>query len=174
MINLQPTLKNDLVELRPLRPNDFKALYQAAKDPGIWAQHQNRDRWKMEVFKEFFNDAIQSKGALAILDAKTGELIGSSRFQQSSQSTKAIEIGWTFLSKNYWGGRYNQSFKSLMMGHAFEHFDHILFHVDRNNLRSQKAVIKLGGRLLDKKGPLGHLHTTKSTGVSFVVFNPKP
>ena len=51
-MNLQPTLQNDLIILRPLRENDFEALYEVAKDPLIWEQHPSRERYKREVYSK--------------------------------------------------------------------------------------------------------------------------
>ncbi|NQZ44419.1 MAG: GNAT family N-acetyltransferase [Flavobacteriaceae bacterium] len=166
---LQPTLENDLVLVRPLEVGDFDAVYQAASDPEIWEQHQNPDRWEKSVFKTFFDGAMASKGAFAIIDKKSGRIIGSSRFRIANAESKAIEIGWTFLSKAFWGGTYNHSFKGLMIEHAHQHFDVVLFNVNKYNLRSQKAVGKLGGELIDKTGPLGHLHTEKKDGLTFAI-----
>ncbi len=169
MISLQPTLENDLVLLRPLRVDDFQNLYNAANDPKIWELHQNPDRWKQDVFRDFFRGAMDSNGAFVIIDKATKAIIGSSRFRRHESDGHAVEIGWTFLSRDFWGGTYNQSFKSLMIDYAFKYFDHVLFNVDQNNFRSQKAVKKLGGELIDKNGKFGHLHTTKSTGLTFII-----
>ncbi len=168
-MNLQPVLENELVLLRPLKPEDFEGLYAVAKDPKIWELHQNPDRWELPVFTTFFKDAISSKGAFAILDKSTKTIIGSSRYRIPEDNADAVEIGWTFLSREYWGGTYNASFKSLMITHAFHYFDYILFHVDQHNFRSQKAVKKLGGELIAKDGPLQHLHTRVATGLTFVL-----
>lgn len=170
MINLQPTLENDLVVVRPLKPQDFEELYQVARDPKIWELHQNTDRWELSVFKDFFKNALDSKGAFIIVDKATKEMIGSSRYKRADNSEEAIEIGWTFLSREYWGGIYNKSFKSLMITYAFDHFDYILFHVDHLNYRSQRAVEKLGGKVLDKKSDLGYLHTAKKTGLTYILY----
>ncbi|MEO0570084.1 MAG: GNAT family N-acetyltransferase [Bacteroidota bacterium] len=169
MINLQTTLENDLVVVRPLNVHDFEALYTVAQDPKIWKLHQNPNRWELKIFKDFFKDALDSKGAFVIIDKATKKMIGSSRFKIPKNSKEAIEIGWTFLSRHYWGGVYNKSFKSLMITYAFQHFDYILFHVDHHNYRSQRAVEKIGGIVLDKKGSLGHLHTPKETGLTFIL-----
>ena len=155
--------------LRPLQNSDFEALYQAANDPLIWELHQNPDRWQKSVFKNFFQGAIDSEGAFAIIDKISQDIIGSSRFKVHEVDKTAVEIGWTFLSRAYWGGRYNKSFKSLMIDHAFTYFDHVLFNVDHNNYRSQRAVKKLGGHLIDRKGEMGHLHTPKATGLTFII-----
>lgn len=170
MYILQPTLENELVLLRPLLQEDFESLYEVASDPLIWEQHQNPDRWKKEVFEDFFQGALDSKGALAIFDAKTSQIIGSSRFKPSERSEKAVEIGWTFLSRGYWGGTYNKSFKTLMLNHAFKYFDYVLFHVNENNLRSQKAVRKLGGKLgSELTGDLSYLNCIKRNTMTFIL-----
>ena len=77
--DLQPILKGKLLELRPLRAEDFHDLYAVAADPLIWEQHPSNDRYKEEVFKSFFRDALQSGGALLAIDCKDGNVIGSSR-----------------------------------------------------------------------------------------------
>ena len=120
-MSLQPTLQNQLVLLRPLTQEDYRALYKAANDPEIWAQHQNPDRWKEETFKVFFKEAINSKGALAVINKKSSKIIGSSRFKVHHANSDAIEIGWTFLSKSHWGGTYNKSFKTLMIALSLIH-----------------------------------------------------
>src|SRR5437016_705815 len=82
--DLQPVLKGELLGLRPLRPEDFHDLYAVASDPLIWEQHPIKDRYKEEVFKGFFREALESGGALIAIDSKDGQVIGSSRLQRSS------------------------------------------------------------------------------------------
>jgi len=143
--DLQPTLKGDLLELRPLRPEDFEELYAVASDPLIWEQHPSRDRYKEEVFKEFFRGALESGGAFIVIDSKDGRVIGSSRFYGYDEERSEIEIGWTFLARSHWGGQYNREMKRLMLSHAFRFVESVIFHVGTENLRSQRAVEKIGG-----------------------------
>jgi N-acetyltransferase len=143
--DLQPTLKGKLVELRPLRPEDFPALYAVASDPLIWEQHPVPDRHKQEVFRGVFLDALESGGALVALDAKLGGIIGSSRFHGYDPEKSEIEIGWTFLARSYWGGIYNREMKQLMLQHAFRFVDRAVFLVGPQNVRSQRAMEKIGG-----------------------------
>ena len=141
----QPTLKGELLELRPLRSDDFPALYAVASDPLIWEQHPARDRYKEEVFREFFRKAIESGGALVAVDRKDGRVIGSSRFHGYDVQCSEVEIGWTFLARSHWGGAYNLEMKGLMMRHAFRFVERVVFLVGPENWRSQKAVEKIGG-----------------------------
>jgi len=142
--DLQPALQGELVELRPLQPEDFDALYAVASDPLIWEQHPASDRYKEEVFREFFREALESGGAFIALDAKTREVIGSSRFHAYDQHKSEIEIGWTFLARSRWGGAYNREMKRLMLRHAFQFVDTVVFLIGPRNFRSQRAVEKIG------------------------------
>jgi RimJ/RimL family protein N-acetyltransferase len=141
----QPVLKGELVELRPLREEDYADLYAVASDPLIWEQHPDRRRHEEPVFRAFFRDAMASGGALIALDATTKRVIGSSRFHGYDQAASEVEIGWTFLARSHWGGAYNGEMKKLMLLHAFRFVHSVVFFVNPKNLRSQRAVEKVGG-----------------------------
>jgi RimJ/RimL family protein N-acetyltransferase len=141
--DLQPTLLGALVHLRPLRESDWDALYAVASDPLIWEQHPRPDRCTEPVFRESFRQGLESGGALLATDADTGEVIVHSRFRHDPELGE-IEIGWTFLARSHWGGRYNVEMKRLMLSYAFQFVDRVVFYVGAGNIRSQKAVEKLG------------------------------
>lgn len=147
-MNLQPTLKNDLVILRPLRENDFEALYEVAKDPLIWEQHPENNRYEKKVFEKFFLESLDSGGSLIVIDSKNNKVIGSSRYNGYSADKEEVEIGWTFLARSYWGGTYNKEMKQLMLEHAFKYVNNVIFLVGIHNIRSKQAVIKIGGVLI--------------------------
>jgi len=146
--DLQPTLTGTLLALRPLRPDDFDALFAAASDPLIWEQHPESDRYERTVFQRYFDGAIESRGAFAIIERASGRIIGSSRYWNLKPAESEVEIGWTFLERAFWGGRYNAELKALMLEHAFRFVDRVVFVVGEANLRSQKAVRKLGAELV--------------------------
>jgi RimJ/RimL family protein N-acetyltransferase len=141
----QPVLKGTLVELRPLRAEEFDDLYAAASDPLVWEQHPVRDRYKEEIFRHYFREALESRGALVSIDTVTGRVVGSSRFHVYDPEKSEIEIGWTFLARSHWGGVYNGEMKQLMLRHAFQFVSSVIFVIGPRNLRSQKAVEKIGG-----------------------------
>lgn len=143
--DLQPTLEGELLRLRPLQSEDFHDLYAVACDPLIWEQHPSRDRYREEIFKEFFREALQSRGAMLAIDQKDGSVIGSSRFHGYDEAKGEIEIGWTFLARSHWGGAFNGEMKRLMLQHAFRFVGSVLFRIGPQNLRSQRAVEKIGG-----------------------------
>ena len=154
--DLQPTLQGELLVLRPLRPEDFDDLYAVASDPLIWEQHPVPDRYTPDVYEGFFREALESGGALIALDVKDGKVIGSSRFHGYDAEKGEIEIGWTFLARSHWGGAHNGEMKHLMLRHAFRFVDRVIFLVGPQNLRSQKALEKIGavraGSRLDSRG----------------------
>jgi N-acetyltransferase len=142
--DLQPHLKGKLLELRPLALGDWDELFAVASDPLIWEQHPERDRYKEDVFRVFFNDALKSGGAFVIIDRQTQHIIGSTRFYGYDPEKSEIEIGWTFLARKYWGGRYNAEMKRLLLNHAFKFVESVVFFVGEDNVRSQKAMEKVG------------------------------
>ncbi len=123
--DLQPVLTGELLSLRPLREDDFQDLYAVASDP-------------------YFREAMESGGAL-IVHSRDGRVIGTSRFNGYDAGKSEIEIGWTFLARSCWGGAYNLEMKDLMLRHAFRFVDRVVFLVGPQNLRSQKAMEKIGG-----------------------------
>jgi len=142
---LQPFLKGELLELRPLRADDFDDLFGVAADPLIWEQHPAKDRYQEEPFRAFFNEALESGGTLIAIDAYDRRIIGSTRFHGYDEQRSEVEIGWTFLARSHWGGRYNREMKQLMLRHAFRFVDRVVFLVGSANRRSQRAVEKIGG-----------------------------
>ena len=142
--DLQPVLRGELLALRPLQHNDFDALFAVGSDPLIWEQHPARDRYKPEVFRAFFDEAMASGGALIAMESRHGQVIGGSRYHGYNAEQSEIEIGWTFLARRYWGGKYNGEMKQLMLRHAFTFVDRVIFLIGPENYRSQRAVEKIG------------------------------
>jgi hypothetical protein len=58
--DLQPRLVGELVEVRPLVQEDWEGLFAVASDPLIWEQHPARDRYREDVFREFFREALET------------------------------------------------------------------------------------------------------------------
>ena len=139
-------LEGALLRVRPLREEDFEPLYAVASDPLVWEQHPSKDRTQRRVFRRWFDDALASGGALAVIDRGDDAIIGSSRYARYDPQRGEVEIGWTFLARSRWGGTYNGELKRLMLDHAFRSVTCVVFRVNTLNLRSQRAVEKLGAR----------------------------
>ena len=141
----QPVLKGKWIELRPLRADDYAEREAVASDPMIWEQHPDQTRYRPEGFRIFFDRAMASGGALIAIDAATRAVIGSSRYHGHDETRSEVEVGWTFLARSHWGGRYNREMKQLMLRHAFRFVRRVVLLVGTTNLRSQRAVEKIGG-----------------------------
>jgi RimJ/RimL family protein N-acetyltransferase len=168
--DLQPTLEGELLRLRPLQAEDWAALFAAASDPLIWKQHPEPTRYQEAVFREYFRGAIECGGALVVIDRKTNRIIGSSRFIGYDEGRSEIEIGYTFLARDYWGGIYNREMKNLMLGHAFRFVRHVVFLVGPENFRSQKAMEKIGGvRVEPRVNGAGRLNVVYEIEAPFLI-----
>lgn len=148
--DLQPVLEDRRVRLSPLRAGDFTALYAVASDPLIWEQHPNPDRYREDVFRTFFQGAMESGGALLVSDARSRAVIGSSRYYALDESAGSVAIGYTFLARRCWGGSHNRAMKTLMLDHAFGHLQRVIFHVGEHNRRSRIAMERLGAERTGK------------------------
>jgi RimJ/RimL family protein N-acetyltransferase len=146
----QPTLEGDLVLLRPTRPDDWDEMFAAASDPLIWAGHPAKDRYTEPVFRKYFDAALDSGGALTIIDKETGGIVGCSRYHDYQAEESRVEIGYTFLVRSCWGGAVNGEVKRLMLAHAFRFVDTVQFAVAADNFRSRRACEKIGATLSDK------------------------
>ena len=154
--DLQPLLQGPLLRLRPLHADDFDALHAAAADPLIWAQHPEPGRWQRSVFERFFASGLACGGALVAIDRASGELVGSSRYYQWDGPARVITVGYTFLVRRLWGGAANAELKRLMLDHAFRFAREVRFEVGCDNVRSRRAMEKIGAELLgERPEPLG-------------------
>lgn len=143
--DLQPTLTGETVILRPLRAEDWDAMFAAASDPLIWAGHPVSNRYTERVFRHFFDGGLASASAFAIVDKATDAIIGSSRYYKHQPEQRTITIGFTFLIRRHWGGPTNAEIKRLMLDHAFGFVDVVTFDVGETNGRSRRAMEKIGG-----------------------------
>jgi N-acetyltransferase len=170
VIDFQPSLRGKLVVLRPLSEDDWTEMFRVASDPLIWEGHPRPDRCQEPVFRRFFDDALASGQALAILDAQTGEIIGSSRYHGHDPVLSEVEIGWSFLARRCWGGAYNREVKRLMLDHAFGMVETVVFHVGASNVRSRRAMEKIGGVL--RPGVLAHRDDRTGSKVVYEIRKP--
>lgn len=146
---MQPTLVGPTVTLSPTVEADWPEQFAVAADRELWAGHPASDRWQEPVFRAYFEDNLSSGGALTIRTNDGGRVIGHSRFDARKVEPGEIEIGGTFLARSHWGGATNREVKTLMIAHALAHFDRVVFYIGEDNLRSRRAMEKIGGRLIE-------------------------
>lgn len=144
--SIQAHLENNTVRLMPLRSDDFERLYAVAKDPKVWEQHPNKNRYERAIFENFFEGAMQSQGAYLIQDKASNEVLGSTRFYNYDPAGKSIFIGYTFYGTKTWGKGINPQVKKMMLDYIYNHVDTVYFHVGNENERSKIAMEKLGAK----------------------------
>ena len=142
--SIQPILENENFKLIPLQENDFERLYVVASDPKVWEQHPNKERYKREVFENFFKGAMESKSAFLVVSKDSGEVLGCTRFYDFNRENKSILIGYTFYGRNSWGKNVNPQIKKMMLDYIFQYVETVIFHVGKENIRSQVAMERLG------------------------------
>lgn len=173
-ISLQPArLEGEKVYTVPLLPAHFESLYAVASDPLVWAQHPNPNRYQRSVFQTYFEGAIESQGALLVLDKQTHLVVGCSRFYAYNLEQKSILIGYTFIGRTYWGQGYNADLKQLMLDYIFQYVDIVYFHVGAENIRSQKAMEKIGAVKIDEI-QIAYYGEVEKTNFVYQIQRPNP
>jgi N-acetyltransferase len=148
--DMQPELIGKTLHLRPLTEADRAAMTAASSDPLIWELHPARDRHLPEKFQPYFDKLLAAGGTLVVIDRASNAIIGWSSYGELRPEAREVEIGWTFLTRAYWGGDTNREMKALMLTHAFASVDTVVFRVATDNLRSRAAMEKIGGILIDR------------------------
>jgi RimJ/RimL family protein N-acetyltransferase len=146
--NYQPLLSGQSLRLEPLSQSHFEEMFLAASDPAIWEGHPAKDRYKREIFEPYFAALLSTKKALAVIDTRQNKVVGGSSYYTPPDHQESIAIGFTFLVREHWGGTSNRELKNLMIGHVFETYDKVYFHIAPSNVQSQKATMKLGAEHL--------------------------
>jgi N-acetyltransferase len=147
-MNIKNKLENENFIIKKLNNSDFNLLYNIGKNKKIWKQHPENDRWKKEKFKKFFNYGIKNKfGIYGIFDKSNNTIIGSTRYYSYSKKENYVKIGFTFLTPEHWGTNTNIQIKTLMLAYAFNYVENVYFDIGKNNIRSRKAIEKIGATL---------------------------
>ncbi len=144
----QPILGGATFTLRPVTQGDRAGLFTAAADPETWAGHPAHDRWQKPVFDRYF-DMLLASGETLVVE-RDDEIIGCSRFYTPPEDAAGIAIGFTFLRRDCWGGPTNRDMKRAMLTHAVGDHDTVWFHISPDNIRSQKAIAKLGAAFVEE------------------------
>ena len=116
----------------------------------LWEVHPAWDRYKEPVFRSYFDANLASGGSLTTLERATGAVIGASRYWEVDPATQSVEIGATYLARTHWGSGINHEVKRLMVGHALGAVEAVTFRIGAINIRSRRALEKIGGRLTDR------------------------
>ena len=144
------TLTSPDVRLEPLTPVHADALARVGLDPELW-------RWiptpigSVDEMRAYVATALeeQQRGVslpFAIVDARSDEVIGSTRFGNIDVRNRRLEIGWTWLARSHQRTRANTAAKRLLLGHAFDALDanRVELKTDALNEKSRNAIARIG------------------------------
>ena len=146
-------LENDVVLLKQTTENDFNDLFLIGGLKEIWEQHSETDRYKKPKFIDYFNGGLRNElGCFTIINKSDNKIVGWSRYYSYIEIESSVRIGYTFIGKDYWGTNINYNTKKLMLDYVFNLVDIVFFDVFSKNYRSQKSVMKLGGKLNKTNG----------------------
>lgn len=150
-ISYPALLEGTNVDLIPLEKEHFEELYLAASDKDLWELIPT-DCSERNTFNENYERALSERETenqypFVIRHKKTGKLIGSTRFFEIYPADRKLEIGWTWITKEFWGTTINLECKLLLLTYCFEVLktNRVQLKTKDNNFRSRKAIEKIGG-----------------------------
>ena len=148
-----PVLENDRVLLSPLTLENYQMLYPIAAQEKL-VQYSPSDIRTPEALKRYVELALEKQRVnsaipFIIFDKGTNQYAGSTRFMNIDHINKVVEIGSTWIGREFQGTGLNREMKFLMLDHAFWEmdFEKVEFRIDERNGRSRRAVEKLGATL---------------------------
>jgi RimJ/RimL family protein N-acetyltransferase len=145
-------MEGRLVVVEPLAAEHEEGLFEAARDPEVWAHltafpdaYESRERFHAWMEEALAATAAGSEAAWAILDRATEEPIGSTRYLALRPEWGSLEIGWTWLARSAWRSGANVETKLLLLTRAFELLgcERVEFKTDAQNSRSREALAAL-------------------------------
>lgn len=160
MLDLTPvTLEGRHVRLEPLSREHSTDLAKVALDPDLWrwTPTQIHSAEDLDAYIETAR-SLQDAGAalpFASVDRSTGRAIGSTRFGNIDAQNRRVEIGWTWLGRDFQRKAFNTEAKLLMLTHAFQRMDciRVELRADVLNTKSRTAIARLGAK---EEGILRH------------------
>lgn len=151
--DLAAAFTGELVLVEPLSPDHEPGLAHAARAKEVFAwlpedMAASRERLHGWIDRALHAAAEGREVPFAIVDARTGEPLGSTRFLELRLEHLRVEIGWTWLARDAWGTGANVETKLLLLSHAFEHVGlrRVEFKTDSRNQRSRGALLALGAK----------------------------
>lgn len=151
MIQKEFTLETKIITLRPIQESDFDSFLQLAQDQEMW-QYFALNLSEADQLKKFMNTAFQdidagTRIAFTILESSTGRIAGSTSLMNISLHDLRLEIGGSWLGKEFRGTQMNRHAKYAMMKYCFEELkiERVEFKTDVLNERAKQGLRKIGG-----------------------------
>jgi RimJ/RimL family protein N-acetyltransferase len=157
---LPVTLAAAHVRLEPLGLQHAPDLFAAGQDPDIWTYLPRAGFSSLADCQTWVQDALKDQAAgravpFAQIDPATQRAFGATRYMDIQIPNRGLEIGWTWIGKDYRRSAANTEAKYLLLHHAFESLGAIRVQLktDLRNVRSQTAIARIGGQ---REGVLRH------------------
>jgi len=146
-IHLNTVFETEAFLIRPLELSDYESMRELTSDPEMWlyfCKDLSNDSELKNWIKTSVND--KSKHVYTIIDKLHDRVIGSTSIIKFSKITKTVEIGCTWLSKDYQGKGVNYQVKKLLLNHLFDtcNFERVEFKINTFNTPARLALLKLG------------------------------
>lgn len=142
MLDFNLILEDERILLRPLTTDDLEILLPLTQEKDMWL-YFTHDLSTLEGLKQWAEPAFQRQRLqLVVIEKSTEMKIGSTAFGNFSLGDSRLEIGWTWLGKDYQGMGYNSSMKKLMLSYCFDtlNLERVEFKTDVLNLQARKAL----------------------------------
>lgn len=143
-------LDDGVVRLRPIAATDREPIRSVAMDPAIWRFFVSLVSDKAS-FETFFDAMIADhesgrRVVFHIIDLATGRTAGSMSYGNLSEPDGRLEIGWSWLGRDFRGTGVNRHAKLLLLQHAFEDLgaQRVEFKTDRRNEQARRALRNIG------------------------------
>jgi len=150
VVNFNIRLKSDKVLLRPISLKDFEEMKTVTNDKEMWT-YFTTDLSVENELKEWLKAAVEENSkkvrlAFSIIELNTNKIIGSTSIGNISKKDQRVEIGWTWLAKEYQGKGYNSTIKYMLLKYCFETLalKRVEFKTDVLNIAARKALTKIG------------------------------
>jgi len=150
ILNTQIELENSMVKLIPFGNLRNQELREVIFDDEIWRFMGMFIRTESDFENYLTNTLNAQKNGICypflIIDKLTNKVAGSTRYGYLNIASEKCEIGWTWYGKKFQGTGLNTACKYELLKFGFESigFRRIQFSADQENIRSQKAIEKLG------------------------------
>jgi RimJ/RimL family protein N-acetyltransferase len=146
------TLEGRHVRLEPLAKAHLAGLVEVGLDEELWRWIPTQVRTAEEM-AAYIETALgeQERGTslpFAIVEKATGRAIGSTRYGNIDRTHHRVEIGWTWVAREWQRTAMNTEAKYLLLRHAFETLGclRVELKTDSLNERSRAAILRIGAR----------------------------
>jgi len=152
MIPLSLALQTGKVILRPMEENDFDIFFELAQDEDAWKYFTvnlaDKDQLRKWMEAAFADKAANTRRPFTIVEKSTNQIAGSMSMGNISMHDLRLEIGWSWLGKNFRSTGINRHSKYAMMKYAFDElkFERVEFKTDVLNQRARRGLEKIGGK----------------------------